>query len=93
MEASLSPACKLLGRPQWETEQPVLPNSALRAEQEGWVQLRIDVQNGTVVRTRIIASSPKGLFDAAVLDWVGKFKYPSTVSAEGCSIEWVFKLY
>jgi TonB family protein len=86
-----SPQCRALGVPTLK-EYPRLPIAAFRANQEGWVVLEYDVENGQVVHLQVIASSPSGLFDQAVIDSVAKQLYASQLSAKSCRQEFVFKI-
>jgi periplasmic protein TonB len=64
--------------------QPVYPRDALRARITGWVQLEVTVNaDGTVSNARVVDASPKGLFDAAAVGAVYKWKFrPKMVNGQ-----------
>jgi len=55
-------------------EIPIYPIKAIRAEKEGWVLIEYSVtESGVLKNTVIIDSSPKKLFDKAVLNMVERY--------------------
>jgi protein TonB len=56
--------------------KPRYPRGARRKGQEGWVLVRYGVaRSGQVTNPRVIASSPKGVFDKAALQAVRRWRY------------------
>lgn len=74
------------------TGRPSYPVAALKANQEGWVVLGFDVEEGKAVHGKVLDSSPAGLFDQTNLEWLGRLTYPSGKSAKSCQIEYVWKI-
>lgn len=54
--------CKQLGPPSSSNgiAGPAFPQTARSANQEGWVALRFDVENGNPVRTRLVGLNRPG---------------------------------
>lgn len=86
-----SPECLQLGRPD-DRERPDYPAAAAKVRQEGWVRLRYDVSSGQVVNPEVMAASPPGLFDGAVLAWAQKLRYPAGGTATSCVMEYEYRL-
>jgi len=56
--------------------RPVYPRRALEREKEGLVRVRLTIApDGTVSEAVVVASEPAGLFDAAALDAVRRWRY------------------
>lgn len=56
--------------------KPVYPRRALEREKEGVVRVRLTIApDGTVSEAVVVASEPAGLFDAAALDAVRRWRY------------------
>jgi TonB family protein len=68
------------------------PVEAVRNEQQGWVQFRYDVSEGRVSNVEVVASSPKGVFEQAVLDGATKLRFDSRKNAKGCLMVYEFGL-
>jgi TonB family protein len=83
--------CTRIGQPD-DARSPAYPAAAAKTRQEGWVRLRFDLDEGQVVNPQVMASSPAGLFDEAVLDWARTLRYPSGASATSCVMEYEYKL-
>ncbi|WP_417069820.1 energy transducer TonB [Niveibacterium terrae] len=82
-----------MGRSAVTGIRPSYPVAALRADQEGWVVLGFDVEEGKVVHGKVLDSSPPELFDQTTLQWVSdNLSYPSGKSAKSCWIEYVWKM-
>jgi TonB family protein len=87
----VSPECLQIGKPA-DGAAPDYPAAAAKVRQEGWVRLRFDLDAGQVVNPRVMASSPAGLFDDAVLAWARQLRYPSGATATSCVMEYEYRL-
>ena len=78
---------------------PRYPARALRRNKGGWVDLEFTIApNGRVEEPRVIASSPKGMFDKSALDAVKTWRYKPRIEGgrvvprEGARVRFDFKL-
>ena len=56
--------------------KPVYPRRALEREKEGVVRVRLTIApDGTVSEAVVVAAEPAGMFDAAALDAVRRWRY------------------
>ena len=52
------------------------PTAAMRANQEGWVDVELTVgTDGAVSNVTVVDSQPKHVFDRSALDAVGRWQY------------------
>jgi periplasmic protein TonB len=64
---------------------PRVPPDAIRKQQSGWVILEFDVLgDGSPANVRVVDSSPKGLFENAVLSTVPKWKFEPNKPWQRC---------
>ncbi len=69
------------------------PRVALNSAQSGWVIVDHDVApDGTVSNLRVVASSPKGIFDGQAVASVRQWKFPPGAPREGCRLEFRFQM-
>ncbi len=92
VEKAMSTDCLKMGTVDVTQVNPEYPAEAARFRQEGWVRFTFDVEDGAIVRPQVTESSPAGLFDAAVLAWAVKLRYPVAGNASGCWMEYEYKL-
>jgi outer membrane biosynthesis protein TonB len=85
--------CRALGMLTRPAPHPDYPVTALKMGQEGWVRAKVDVYRGQITKSEIVASSPKGLFDNSIREWLSKSQYPTNNSAQGCHVEYIFKIH
>jgi TonB family protein len=72
---------------------PVYPPSAQRTGQGGWVILDFDVDvEGIPANIRVVAASPKGVFETSTVDAVRKARYAENQLRKGCRVDFVFKV-
>ncbi|TCV95728.1 outer membrane transport energization protein TonB [Luteibacter rhizovicinus] len=56
--------------------RPRYPTAAMRANQEGWVDVELSVDGqGVVTNVSVVDSQPKHVFDRAALDAVGRWEF------------------
>lgn len=82
--------CKGLGK---LAGAPAYPYGLLARRQSGWVIATFDVEGGRPQRSKVLASSPAGAFDAAVLTFLRTARFEHDVSARGCVEEIEFKAF
>jgi TonB family protein len=70
---------------------PVYPYHALGRRQSGWVIVTFDVEGGRPQRSKILASSPSGTFEATVLEFLRTARYEREVAGRGCVEVFQFK--
>lgn len=62
---------------------PVYPPDAVAAGVEGFVEVRFTVApDGTVSDSEVVSSEPAGVFEAAALDAMGRWRYTSNLEGE-----------
>lgn len=60
--------------------EPIYPQVAVMRKLKGWVDLEyVVLPDGSVANARVIASEPEGIFDAAALRAVGRWKFKPRV--------------
>jgi TonB family protein len=73
--------------------QPVYPEAAIEADQEGKVVLQFTIsRSGKVLNPVVVCSTPKGVFDSAALTAVRKWKYRSLAEERPACLEIEFNL-
>ena len=92
VEKTMSTDCLKMGTVDVTQVNPEYPAEAARFRQEGWVRFTYDVEDGVIVRPQVTEASPEGMFDAAVLAWAVKLRYPVAGNATGCWMEYEYKL-
>jgi len=64
---------------------PRYPIEAMRDGQSGWVLAVFDIlADGSTANARIVGSSPKGIFDDAVLAAIGRSKFEANSPRQQC---------
>jgi len=76
-----------------KSDPPAYPRGALATGIEGSVNLEFSIDpNGNVVDPRVIQATPPGVFDAAALDALSKWKYqPRGTELANMQVKIVFK--
>jgi outer membrane biosynthesis protein TonB len=88
-----SAECRALGSIDLKSKAlPKYPVAAMRNGQQGWVVVKVDVEDGIVKRPEVIDASPKGIFESHVLAWADGLRYASGRSARSCLLEYYFKI-
>jgi protein TonB len=74
-------------------EPPSYPKSAEARGIEGWVSLKFNVDaGGNVSSPQVVEASPPGVFDAAAIDALSKWKYQAGAATNDMQIKLSFKL-
>ena len=72
---------------------PVFPREAAKIRQTGWVIVDFDVApDGSTSNIRVVASSPRGVFEAAVVDPLRQWKFEPNQPRTNCRFDLQFKL-
>ena len=72
---------------------PTYPRSARVIGQEGWVILDYDVdEEGIPTNLRVVAASPKGIFESSIVKAMRQVRYPADQRRTGCRMEFIFRL-
>jgi hypothetical protein len=61
-----------------------IPAEASSKRQSGWVAVRYDLAAGVVERPVVVGSSPAGLYDAAALQHVARYRDAGKTTVAGC---------
>src|SRR4051812_29767128 len=78
------PTCPLQPKSVTRVE-PSYPIRAMRDGQSGWVLAVYDIlADGSTANARVIGSSPKGIFDDAVLAAIGRSKFEANSPRQQC---------
>lgn len=82
---AVSPEC-LAARLRPADPMPVsmVPEEVLRKAQSGWVAVRYDVVAGKAANAVVVASEPRGLYDAYVLRHASLYTEPTGATVRGC---------
>ena len=73
--------------------EPRYPREALNAAQNGWVITEFDVRpDGTTTNIKVVASSPRGIFEDAALGAVQKTRYRAGFPDKRCRLEFKFQM-
>jgi protein TonB len=69
--------------------QPRYPTAAMRAGQEGWVEVSFTVNtSGSVADLKVVDAQPRHVFDRAALDAVGRWKFqPATQNGTPMAVQ------
>lgn len=83
----MSPEC-LAAKLRPADPMPVgaIPDEVLRKAQSGWVAVSYDVVAGKAQNTKVVASSPVGLYDPYVLRYASSYTEPTGATVRGCVI-------
>jgi periplasmic protein TonB len=74
-------------------EAPEYPKGAEKRGIEGYVQLKFNVDaDGNVVSPQVVEGSPPGVFDAAAIEALTKWKYEKGAAASDMQVKLSFKL-
>ena len=74
-------------------EAPEYPKGAEKRGIEGYVALKFNVDaSGNVVSPQVVEASPPGVFDAAAIEALSKWKYESGSPANDMTVKLSFKL-
>jgi protein TonB len=67
---------------------PRYPTAAMRANQEGWVDVELTVgTDGTVTNVAVVDAQPKHVFDRSAIDAVSRWEYkPATRNGEPMTV-------
>lgn len=88
-----SPTCPDIREAAISTPGPEYPRGLIRIRQAGWVIVQFDVlPDGLTTNFKVVASSPPGVFDAAALDAVYKWKYQPNNPRVNCRMDAKFTL-
>lgn len=71
--------CALVGR----VDDNHLP-PRFESKPYGWAQVRVDVEQGVVVKAEVLESSPSKQFDAETITLFKSLRFPSLATAHGC---------
>jgi TonB family protein len=72
---------------------PVYPPEAARIRQTGWVVVDFDIAaDGSTTNIRVIDSSPHGVFEAAVVDPLRRWKFEPNQPRTNCRFDLHFNL-
>lgn len=61
-----------------------IPQAAMSQRQSGWVAVRYDVVAGAAQNLVVVGSNPAGLYDAAAMEHVARFRDPGRKTVGGC---------
>ena len=68
--------------------EPRFPLSAAKSGQAGWVILEYDIlANGNTSNVAVVASSPRGVFDAATVAAVREWKFEANAPVQRCRLD------
>lgn len=80
-----SPECLAAKLPQGEPFPAAsIPAAAQAGRQSGTVAIRYDVVAGAAQNLQVVTSSPAGLYDAAAMQHVARYRVPSKPTVRGC---------
>ena len=69
------------------------PRDAILNRQQGWVIVGFDLPvDGVPRNVHVVASSPKGIFEAVSVTAVEQSRFNVTTSYEGCLTDFIFRL-
>jgi TonB family protein len=67
---------------------PRYPARAMQTSQAGWVLIDFDVSaDGSTSNLRVVAASPRGVFEAAGMDSLRQMKFQPNNPLQGCRFE------
>ena len=90
---SEAPECKVSGSPRVPPVHPAdVPSNLLRPGNSGWVIVRFSMKGGEVIDAAVVASSPRGRYDAFALDHVKKKRNQKSPDAQGCLVSIAVKI-
>lgn len=74
-------------------EAPEYPKGAEKRGIEGWVNVKFDVDaSGNVISPTVVEASPPGIFDAAAIEALSKWKYETGAATPDMQVKLSFKL-